>query len=126
MSSTVFLVGGLSASLRCRGVTPRTIILRLSTASLLRSNRNRPRKSGDRGPEKNYQKKLAKKANKNGSPGNSIGDQLSRDVEPMDTLMKGLKSIEGKLPQPQETSLASGVNDISKSSAMGNDADEIM
>lgn len=41
-----------------------TRVVKLSTTTCLRSDRNRPKKSGDKGPEKNYMKKMIKKANK--------------------------------------------------------------
>ena len=66
----------------------------ISTGPCVLSNRNKPRSSGDRGPDRNYQKKMTKKFNKSnplmkGQKGNGSNEQ-----EPMNTLMKGLKSLE--------------------------------
>lgn len=57
-------------------------VVRLSTTTGLMSNRNKPRNSGDKGPEKNYKRKLVKRANK------EIGAAL----------LKGLKDSEGNDP----------------------------
>ena len=56
--------------------------VRLSTTVSLMSDRNKPRNSGDKGPEKNFRKKMAKKANK-------VNALMSPDV-----LMKNLKVSE--------------------------------
>lgn len=58
-------------------------VARLSTATPKMSDKNKPRKSGDKGPERNYQKKMAKKA-------------IQKEVNtPVKALMEGLKVSEG-------------------------------
>lgn len=69
----------------------------MSTAPCLMTNRNKPRSSGDRGPEKNYEKKMAKKANKplvNGLKDTESQPDASNTNQPMHMLMKGLKDLE--------------------------------
>lgn len=56
----------------------------VSSTAYLMSDRNKPRNSGDKGPEKNYLKKVMKKANK--------GDNTTSAARL--ALMKGLKAIE--------------------------------
>ncbi len=58
---------------------------RLSTAVHFMSDRNKPRNSGDKGPERNFKKKMMKKANKSMSP---------------DVLMRNLKVTEAGECQP--------------------------
>lgn len=73
----------------------------MSTTPYFMTNRNKPRSSGDKGPEKNYQKKMAKKANKDNYPLRK-GTQ-SNTSGPMHVLLKGLKDLEdGNLAEPAE------------------------
>lgn len=63
----------------------------LSTTTHLMS-RNKPRNSGDKGPEKNYVKKMMKKANKSGDT-----EGTARA-----TFMNALKAIESGKHLPQD------------------------
>ena len=56
----------------------------ITTAALLMSSRNKPRNSGDKGPEKNYMKKMMKKANR--------GDDTEATAR--NTFMKALKAVD--------------------------------
>lgn len=64
----------------------------LSTTAHLMSSRNRPRNSGDKGPEKNYMKNVMKKANKN-----SDTEGTARTA-----FMEALKAIESGQNLPQD------------------------
>lgn len=89
MSSTVARI------MRCAVVDSRLkgISGMSSTAVQLMSSPNRPKNSGDKGPEKNYAKKMLKKANK------------SEDTESTArrTFMKALKAVESGETASQDT-----------------------
>ena len=77
----------------------------MSTAPYLMASRNKPRGSGDKGPEKNYQKKMAKKANKDNFPmknDNGKWTNTGSKSKPMHALMEGLKDLEGKGYEPAQ------------------------
>lgn len=84
MSATVFRVSSLAKILmsdfRVNGI--KNSSAGLSTAVSLMTDRNKPRNSGDKGPEKNFRKKMMKKVNK-----------LNASMSP-DALMKSLKVTE--------------------------------
>jgi hypothetical protein len=71
------------------------IVRQLSTSSQLSSGGNKPRNSGDRGPERNYVKKVMKKANKSDD---TVG--IART-----TFMNALKAIESgeSVPRDEQT-----------------------
>ena len=64
-----------------------SLMARLSTSVQMMSNMNKPRKSGDKGPGKNYQKKMLKRANKEGDDGT---------VDIARTLIERLRTNEGE------------------------------
>ena len=76
MLRRVFYVAGAVK----RGIPGKYVLLPFSTAIPLSLNWNKPKSSGDRGPEKNYRRKMKKKQSQ------------SKDVC-MDSLLEGLKEV---------------------------------
>ena len=89
-----------------------TAIAPFSISSVLRDTPSKPGKSGDKGPEKNYRKKILKKQKK------EMGQQPPPPGSDLDALLKEMKLME---TQPQAQSVPAGhIASLMKGASGGN------